>query len=122
LIKAAIGDDPQLIADAVVALVKANDLITGNWHEAKRIFGQLLLKYSPRTKLGDLHTDRLVGSSDFSEFVLQSTLNLSILLELILQINIRQPGGGQNCCADNYLKDRSNLDLMCDVPAVTIHS
>jgi hypothetical protein len=49
-------------------------------------------------------------------------LNLSILLELILQIDIRQPGYGQDCGADNYLKDRSNSDRMCDVPAVTIHS
>jgi hypothetical protein len=49
-------------------------------------------------------------------------LNLPILLELILQINVRQPGCGQNCCADNYLKDRGNLDRVCDVPAATIHT
>jgi hypothetical protein len=48
-------------------------------------------------------------------------LNLSILLELILQINIRQPGGGQDCRADNYLKDRGHSNGMCDVSVVTIH-
>jgi hypothetical protein len=49
LVKTAIGDDFQVIPDAIVALVKANDLITRYRHEAERIFGQLFLKYSPRT-------------------------------------------------------------------------
>jgi hypothetical protein len=121
LVKAAIGDDSELIADAIVTLVKANDLISRYWHKAERIFRQLPLKNRSRAKLGYLHADRLAGSSDLSEFVLQSTLNLSILLELILQINIRQSSYRQYCCADNYLKDRSNLDRIRDVSAATIH-
>jgi hypothetical protein len=105
LVKAAIGDDSQLIPDAIVTLVKANDLISRNRDKPERIFCELLLEHSARTKLRNLHTDRLVGSSELSEIVLQSVLNPSILLELILQIDIRQSGRCHDCRANNNLKD-----------------
>jgi hypothetical protein len=96
LIKAAIGDDSQLISDPIVTLVKANDLITRYGQKPKRIFSQLLFEDGSGTKLGYLRTNSFISGSDLSEFVLQSALNLSILVELILQINIRQSGSGQD--------------------------
>lgn len=88
-----------------MTLVKANDLVISDRHQAERIFGQLLLENDSRTKLSYLRTNHFVIRSELRQLAFQSTLNLSILMELILQIHVRQSGNRQDGRNEYYFEN-----------------